>query len=194
MRIYVIRHGQAVGNAEGRFLGHVDPPLTAEGQAQARRMAAALVDRGITHIQASDLTRAFATAQAVGDRLGLPVVRNPALREVNHGVLDGLTATEVRASPYGQAREMDKYGYAPPAGESYRQIEARLLPVVSGAPDGCLLVTHLGPMRVLLHCLCGYDEIAATEAKIGHERVLVLERSGTGWQGTLTDASPARQS
>ncbi|MGD9891240.1 MAG: phosphoglycerate mutase family protein, partial [Dehalococcoidia bacterium] len=39
MRLVLIRHAESEGNAEGRFQGHRDYPLTSRGLAQARRLA-----------------------------------------------------------------------------------------------------------------------------------------------------------
>jgi broad specificity phosphatase PhoE len=188
--LYVIRHGEAEGNREGRFLGQIDPPLTETGRQQARRMAGFLSGLGIRQILASDLSRAAETAGIVGAAIGLPVRRIPALREVNHGVIDGWTAAAIRASVYGREREKDKYNYRPPRGESYRDIEARILSVVAAlAEEPSLIVTHMGPMRVLLHRLCGYDERRATATQIGHEQVLRLTGAGAQWSGDLIAGS-----
>jgi broad specificity phosphatase PhoE len=184
MIVYVVRHGEAEGNREGRFLGQVNPPLTERGREHARRMGEALKGRGIERIRASDLDRAFTTASIIGGIIGLAAEPTPALREVNHGVIDGWTAEAIMASPYGPARERDKYNYAPPGGESYKGIEARILGVLDPLPAApTLLVTHLGPMRVLLHCLGGVSEAEATGAKIGHDEMLILSHDGGHWRG-----------
>jgi probable phosphoglycerate mutase len=183
MIVYVIRHGEAEGNREGRFLGQVNPPLTERGREQARKMGQALANLGIARIRASDLDRAFTTAAIVAETLRLPVERTAALREVNHGVIDGWTADAILASEYGVARERDKYNYAPPAGESYKSIETRILSELDPLPaETSLLVTHLGPMRVLLHRLGGLTEAAATGAKVGHDEMLILENRAGAWR------------
>lgn len=184
MTVYVVRHGEAEGNREGRFLGQVDPPLTEKGRQQASAQGAALKGLGIARIVASDLDRARTTASIIGEALGLAVESTAALREVNHGVIDGWLASDIMNSEYGPAREKDKYNYRPPGGESYADIEARILGVLpppSGGP--ILLVTHLGPMRVLLHRLCGRAQADAASAKIGHDAILALTRTGEGWSG-----------
>ena len=191
MIVYVVRHGEAEGNREGRFLGHVNPPLTPRGREQARRNGEALKGLGIAQIRASDLDRAFATASIIAAALGLTVEPTAALREVNHGIIDGWTADAILASPYGRAREKDKYNYQPPGGESYKGIEARILGVLVPPPAmPTLLVTHLGPMRVLLHTLCGLAEAEATGAKIGHDEMLILEHDGSRWQGRRQHVGP----
>jgi len=184
MIVYVVRHGEAEGNREGRFLGHVNPPLTERGREQARKMGKALKGLGIERIRASDLTRAFTTASVIGEILGLSVETTPALREVNHGVMDGWTAQAIMASEYGPAREKDKYNFQPPGGESYKSIEFRILSELTPPPPvPTLLVTHLGPMRVLLHCLGGASQSETTGAKIGHDEMLILRNNSGQWHG-----------
>ncbi len=184
MIVYVVRHGEAEGNREGRFLGHVNPPLTERGREHARKMGEALKGLGIERVRASDLTRAFTTASIIGEIIGLSVEPTPSLREVNHGVIDGWTADAIMATEYGPAREKDKYNYRPPLGESYKSIEPRILSeLVPPPPVPTLLVTHLGPMRVLLHCLGGISQSEATGAKIGHDEMLILRNDGGQWHG-----------
>lgn len=192
MITYVVRHGEAEGNREGRFLGQVNPPLTETGREQARRQGQRLKGLGIERIVASDLMRAHTTAAIIGEELGLPVRITPQLREVNHGVIDGWMAADINASDYGRAREADRYNYRPPEGESYKDIESRILSaLVPPPPCPTLLVTHLGPMRVLLHRLCGHAEAEAAGAKIGHDAILALTAIGESWSGKfLGGAAP----
>ena len=65
-RIIAIRHGETAWNVDTRIQGHLDIPLNDIGRWQARRVAEVLADEGIDFIYASDLGRAFETAQALG--------------------------------------------------------------------------------------------------------------------------------
>lgn len=193
MIVYVVRHGEAEGNKEGRFLGQVDPPLTDRGRKQAHRQGAALKGLGIARILSSDLLRAHTTASIIAEALGLTVETTPGLREVNHGVIDGWLASEISNSEYGPARDSDKYNYRPPGGESYALIEQRILDVLTTLPERpTLLVTHLGPMRVMLHRLCGFSQGDAASAKIGHDEILALTNTGARWSGTFLHRAPDR--
>jgi len=95
--LWFARHGQSTWNAEGRWQGQADPPLSALGRVQAEALAEALAGAGIALLAASDLARARETAAIVGARLGLAPVLEPALREHDVGAWSGLTRTEVEA-------------------------------------------------------------------------------------------------
>lgn len=93
-RLYLIRHGQSAGNAEGRFGGHSPTPLSELGKSQAEAAAKFLVQEKIDRIYSSDLFRAVQTAQPLADSLKLPIIQTNAFRERNVGVLEGLTFNE----------------------------------------------------------------------------------------------------
>ena len=93
-RLYLIRHGQSDGNAEGRFGGHGPTPLSALGLRQAENTAKLLAKEGVNAIYSSDLHRALQTAEPLSQLTGIPIVPSPAFRERNVGVLEGLTFDE----------------------------------------------------------------------------------------------------
>ena len=92
--LYLIRHGQSAGNAEGRFGGHGPTPLSELGKQQAEKTARSLAKEGISAIYCSDLLRAVQTAEPLAEMLGLPINTSPAFRERHVGVLEGLTFDE----------------------------------------------------------------------------------------------------
>jgi len=96
-KLFLVRHGQSAGNAEGRFGGHSPTPLSKLGEEQAEKTALVLAKEGITAIYSSDLLRAVKTAEPLARLLGIPVIHTPAFRERNVGVLEGLTFDESKA-------------------------------------------------------------------------------------------------
>jgi len=96
-RLFLVRHGQSAGNAQGRFGGHSPTPLSQLGEEQAEKTAKVLAKEGITAIYSSDLLRAVKTAEPLARLLGIPVIHTPAFRERNVGVLEGLTFDESKA-------------------------------------------------------------------------------------------------
>mgnify|MGYP003389995222 CR=1 FL=1 len=93
-RLYLVRHGQSAGNAEGRFGGHGPTPLSELGQRQAEVTAGALANEGVSAIYSSDLHRAVQTAEQLAGLIGKPVNASKAFRERDVGVLEGLTFDE----------------------------------------------------------------------------------------------------
>ena len=126
-RLYLIRHGQSAGNAEGRFGGHSATPLSDLGREQARLTAQALARENISAIYASDLFRTMQTAEPLAELLNIPVVATPAFRERHVGVLEGLTFDESK-----EAHPRDYYAlvnrnihHVITDGESYRHLLRR---------------------------------------------------------------------
>ena len=97
-KLYLIRHGQSAGNAEGRFGGHSPTPLSELGMEQAKLTAAALAREKIHVIYSSDLHRAVQTAEPLAKLLDLPIIKTDAFRERHVGVLQGLTFDESKAA------------------------------------------------------------------------------------------------
>ena len=95
--IIIIRHGETEWNKTGRFQGHSDVPLSAEGRAQAAALGKNLVVDHVDAIYASDLTRAMETAAPLAQRFGLEVISDPLLRELNFGSWEGRKFNDVNA-------------------------------------------------------------------------------------------------
>ena len=157
--IYLIRHGEVAGNSgEHRtFAGARDLELTARGQMQAAAIAARLQDVHLDAIYASNLQRAWRTADLIGASRELPVARLDAWNEVNYGAWEGLGEAEI-AEAYGdlwRARVADPWRVAPPGGESYQMLWARVAPAWNDLTrehrgQSVAVVGHNGSLRVLL--------------------------------------------
>jgi probable phosphoglycerate mutase len=93
-RVLLVRHGQSEWNADGRWQGQADPPLTDLGRQQALHASRNL---GVVDaIVASDLQRASETALIISSELGVgPLVLEPGLRERDAGEWSGLTRAEI---------------------------------------------------------------------------------------------------
>ena len=141
MAIYLIRHGETLGNA-ARVVQLPDNPLSKRGVAQAERLAQRLANVGIAHIVASDLARAATTAQALRRQTGVILSYEPLLQERNFG--------DLRGTPYAELGfDMFAPDYAPPGGESWEVFHARVdrawdrVQALAAATDGHLaVVTH----------------------------------------------------
>ena len=132
-RFILIRHGEAEGNRELRYLGasdRSDVALTERGGRQVGQLATALRDFPLRAIYTSPLLRARATADALASIVGLPSKIIPDLREQHYGAWEGLTATEAREHDpalYAAWETGTDAGSTPPQGESMAQVAARVL-------------------------------------------------------------------
>ena len=161
-KLYLIRHGQSAGNAEGRFGGHGPTPLSELGRKQANITAKALAKEHISVIYSSDLERAMQTAQPLADLLGLDVNPSKAFRERHVGVLEGLTFDESKAN-----HPKDYYAlvnrnvhHVITKGESYRHLLKRatteLWEILRNNPGGRIAIfSHTGAICFLTLHLMG---------------------------------------
>ncbi len=125
--LLAIRHGETEWNRAGRFQGHLNSALNAEGMAQAEALGERLAKERIDLLLSSDLGRALQTASAIAMRTGHEIVVEPRLRERRMGIFQGLTPDEVEArypDEYARFRSRDP-DYVIPEGESVRQLFER---------------------------------------------------------------------
>jgi probable phosphoglycerate mutase len=128
-RLYLVRHGQSAGNAEGRFGGHGPTPLSELGKKQAEVTGDALAKENISAIYSSDLYRAVQTAEPLSRLIGVPVLTKASFRERNVGVLEGLTFDESKQHhPKDYYALVNRnYHHVITRGESYRQLVKRAM-------------------------------------------------------------------
>lgn len=151
----MVRHGQSTWNAEGRWQGQADPPLSPVGELQAVEAASALVEllarQAVDEIVASDLQRAALTATIIASELGHgPVALDRRLRERHAGPFQGLTREEV-AERFPGFLEAGKRppGFEPSESAGGRALAA-LKAVAHRLPgDTVLVVSHGGILRAL---------------------------------------------
>lgn len=160
-RLFLVRHGESEWNRSSRYAGQQDVPLSELGQRQGERVAQRLAGERPTAIYTSPLERAKETAAIIGQVTGCPVTLEPDLAEINHGLWEGLTASEVRetfGSDYVRWRSQP-HTMIMPRGESLAEVEARaqaaLHRILAEQPNGRVVVcSHDAVLRVLvLGCL-----------------------------------------
>jgi len=159
MRLLLARHGETAWNAEGRYQGQEDIPLSPVGEAQARALGARLRGVRIDRAVASPLCRAFRTAQlALGEARAPMLSGDDGFREIAHGEWEGLLTHEIRAR---DPERLQAWRDAPhevlmPQGESLQHVFDRAWPALArasaglGADDTLLVVAHDAVNRVLL--------------------------------------------
>lgn len=161
-RIVVVRHGVTDWNREGRFQGHLDPPLSDSGRHEARlageRLAADDAMRP-RRIVSSSLARAAQTAEAIGRASGTSVELDPRLIEIGQGEWEGRTHAELEVHDAERYRAWRSASgiRQPPGGEPIEAAGERVRSVLddltaSDAWPVCV-VSHGGTLRILAHQL-----------------------------------------
>lgn len=154
-RFLLVRHGESEWNAQARWQGRGDPPLSERGRTQARAAAERL--RGFAGaVVSSPLRRAHETAEIIASVLGLGrVVFVTDLQEVDTGAWSGLTSDEIAErfpDEWLALREGRHEGW--PGGETRAGFVQRVIAAVEElarqhADGEVLVVTHGGPIGAL---------------------------------------------
>ncbi len=173
MMLYLVRHGQSVGNEKRLFFGWSDHPLTELGRAQARQVADKLREVSFTRCCASDLARAWDTACICTEGRGVTPEPCPGLREQDMGELED--ADWERANQvFPRLPELldDWYHVPPPGGEApenmARRVGACVDEMVARGED-TLLVAHNGSLSLVARHL----------GLVGENEL--MKHNATGW-------------
>jgi len=160
--LWLIRHGESIGNRDRIYQGQNDLPLSPLGHRQAEllaeRLAAIHPVQPFSAIYSSDLQRAVQTAAPSAQAIGLPIHLAPGLREIDVGAWSGLTFAEI------EQRFPDEWAASYPVmdpervrggGESYRQAQLRSVEavraIVAAHPqERVLLFFHGGVLQAVL--------------------------------------------
>ena len=149
MTLLIARHGQTDWNLAGRWQSTSDIPLNAQGRNQAARLAVLLKEAGYApcRLISSPLSRAWETAQILGEEIGCAVETEPALTELDLGDFEGQLESELRArDPVGYDAWRDSCCLeAAPGGETIHDVAARVGQFVAGLDD------HSGDILVVGH-------------------------------------------
>jgi probable phosphoglycerate mutase len=147
-RVLLVRHGESTWNADGRWQGHADPPLSDMGVAQAR--AASSDVARVDAVWCSDLVRARQTAELCAPT-GVPVNKDPRLRERDVGAWTGLTRDAIEDQcPGWLAAGRHPDGWEEDAAVAARGWDA-LHRVLAALPPGAgaVVISHGGLIRAI---------------------------------------------
>ncbi|MFR9801067.1 histidine phosphatase family protein [Pseudonocardia sp. RS010] len=188
--LHLVRHGESTWNAAGLLQGrttHVG--LTARGRAQARAVAEALRVGTGALVLTSPQRRAAETAAVLGRVRGLRVQERSGLREQSHGEWEGRPAAACAAALAGAEPD-----WAPPGGETGRELHARAARVLAGLPVAgeVVLVTHGETLRALVAAACGLGPEEAPREVPPNGTLVELRPVGPGrWERTEQPAGTA---
>jgi broad specificity phosphatase PhoE len=189
--IYYIRHGETSWNAEGRLQGAQDVPLNDLGRKQAAHAGPILADlfgrdgrdKATLSFVCSPLGRARSTMELVRSELKLPPSDygiDDRLREIAYGQWEGSTLAEMQAADpeLFERRQREKWTVAPPGGESYLAVQARMQSWYDQLREDTVAVAHGGTARALMVALGIETQLTAADLTIEQGAVYVFGESG----------------
>ena len=181
-RLLLVRHGVTEFNSTRRFGGHSDIELSADGHEQVERIRDRLTGEKIDAIYSSDLKRALVTAEVISTGHDVDIETCPELREMNYGDIEGLTFEEI-GHRYPELWEMIinfDFRLNFPGGESWNGFTKRTITFLDRlnkhAPEETILiVSHSGPLRVLICNLLGIDQSHWLQIRIDNASLSIVD-------------------
>ncbi len=142
--LYLIRHLPTAGNRERKYIGWTDEPIVpVEDEAKYGFTQA---DGRIVY--GSDLLRARQSAALLMPNANY--VADERLRECHFGDFEGKTYADLEMDKDYRKWIEDPYSFAPRGGESLTDLKNRVMEALVSLPDGAVVVTHGGPIRIAL--------------------------------------------
>ena len=165
LTIHLVRHGETLATREHRLCGQSDCALSELGRLQSEAVVESCAAAGDWRaVYTSPLSRCRAMAEAVAERLLIPLSVENDLLEIDHGKWDGRLEAEIRESePEAYGDYCDHPGiFAAPGGENGFQVAARALPVIerirrAHESGEVLVVSHEATIRIIVCALLGID-------------------------------------
>jgi broad specificity phosphatase PhoE len=170
--------------------------LNEAGRGQAAALARRLSTLPVAAVWSSPLERAVETAQPLAGMLGLPILQDERLNEVNFGDWTGRTLTELEGVPGWRDFNVPRSSTRIPGGEILGEVVRRSLASLDEArrtPDltGRLVavVSHGDVLRSLIaHCI-GMDPDAMHRIEIAPASVSILKSEADNWRLLLLNST-----
>lgn len=160
---YIVRHGETEWNAEERFQGWLDSPLSIKGQTQAKQLRDVLLEIPFVVALASTSGRAIETANLLLDGRDIELTCMDALREIYMGNWQGRTVSDILQSDERTAYRQysEKPGcYNAVHTESFEQVTHRAMTVLQDLANrylygNVLVVTHGVTVKCIVNEVLG---------------------------------------
>jgi broad specificity phosphatase PhoE len=168
VQIILVRHGATDWNLQGRCQGSSDRHLSEVGIRQAEQIAERLRVEGIAAVYSSGLRRARETAEHISRPHNLPVLIEDAVRELDHGDLEGLTFNEIKSShsDFLVRWRSEPAEISVPGGERLADVAERAweglhrIALRHADPEQIVTGTHLNDYRTFHLDPCGVTRLA----------------------------------
>ena len=128
VKIYVVRHCEAAGNKARVFQGSTDCDVSETGEIQLKYLWERFKNIHIDKAYSSPLKRAYKTALAAVRGKGLEVIKEPLLREICGGIIEGMSFEDIfkKYEDLEVCWNNSPQDFAPPNGESMREVYERI--------------------------------------------------------------------
>jgi alpha-ribazole phosphatase len=171
--VIFLRHPKPAA-ATGLCYGRTDLDIAPEGAAQIETALRAAPR--VRRVIASPALRCRKLAESLAARDGVALELDERLWELDMGVWDGMQWDDI-PRPESEAWLADPWNLAPPGGETFRAVHARVSEVIraAGAADTAL-VCHAGPIRAARIALTGANFEAALAEPVPYATPILLAR------------------
>ncbi len=156
-KIYIVRHCETVGNADGLFQGVIDLETSPLGKAQLKALSKRFENISLDAVISSPLIRTRETAQAIVNDRAIPLIINDSIIELNGGIYEGVPFADiVNIDPvFPEVWETRPWDLEPPGGEklrdAYNRIWKAVYDIAKEYKDKTVaLSTHGGVTRFLI--------------------------------------------
>lgn len=183
---YFVRHGETYWNAEKRMQGQWESELNDNGKGHADVNGRWLAGQDIEHVWASPQVRVRQTAEIIGQHM--PLAKTPVfddrLKEWSSGDWSGMLYHDIaveRPEEWAQW-EADRYGYRPPNGENFIDLEVRADSFFSDVDDHPAkvraVIAHGFIIRVMVGRLTGLSVQEVLAVKQANDIVIRVTETG----------------
>lgn len=158
MKIYAVRHGETVENANNCLVGRINSSLTEEGINQAKQVRKYFEDKQIDLIVSSPLDRCRQTAEIISNNI-IPIIYSDKLLGRDHGEFTGKPRDSVNFDDYWNYNKNIKYEKAENIRDLYNRVKDLVKELKKQYSDkNIIIVTHSGILRVLHYYFNGIPE------------------------------------
>lgn len=195
--LFLTRHGETPQSLASIVQGHSDTHLTSKGEMDSILLGDHLArHQNIQTIMTSDLSRAVMTARLIARRITTPprIVEVAALRELACGVLEGQPFSRLKDLRLRDPRGSE--AAVPPGGESLAAMRQRVLEwylaFVAGVSHETLIITHKGPLAVILGVVAPTLPVASVRVALDHSSLVALALNSSGTASCVEVTKPCK--
>ena len=157
MKLYVVRHGETMENANNCLVGRINSSLTPKGKEQAKQVSNYFKDKKIDLIVSSPLDRCKQTAQIISNNT--PIIYSDKLLGRDHGEFTGKPRDSINFDEYWNYNKNIQYEKAESVKDLYNRVATLIEELKEKYKDkNIIIVTHSGIMRVLYYYFKGIPD------------------------------------